>query len=57
MITFKREENGELVCFQLDDSIAADRLLGEFKLFMLAIGYDPESVIEAIAELAYIDNN
>ena len=57
MITFKREENGELVCFQLDDSIAADRLLGEFKLFMLAIGYDPESVIEVIAELAYIDNN
>jgi hypothetical protein len=57
MITFKREDDGEVVYFQIDDGITADGLLGEFRLFMLARGYAPISVKEAIEEHAHIDNN
>lgn len=57
MITLKQDNDGEVVFFQLDDTITADRLLDEFRRFMLAIGYAPESVKEAFTdELCAFDN-
>ncbi len=49
MIEFKKVDNSEeMICYRVHEHLPLSELLQEFRYFLLALGYHPESVEEHI---------